>query len=101
ITATVRKLYGANDLDVTLANACVFLEAFGHWVVSWVWLEQALAARSALGRNGLPEADRDFYLGKLQAARWFLRWELPRVAPMLDLLDSLDTSTLEMRDAWF
>jgi hypothetical protein len=46
-------------------------------------------------------AERDFYLGKLQAARWFLRWELPRVAPMLDLLDSLDTTTLEMQDAWF
>ncbi|NLD70175.1 MAG: acyl-CoA dehydrogenase [Limnobacter sp.] len=101
ITDTVRKLYGANDLDVTLANASVFLEAFGHWVVSWIWLEQALAAQAALGRAGLAETDRDFYLGKLQAARWFLRWELPRVAPMLDLLDSLDTSTLEMRDAWF
>ena len=46
-------------------------------------------------------ADRDFYLGKLQAARWFLRWELPRTGPMLDLLDSLDTTTLDMRDAWF
>ena len=78
-----------------------FLEALGHWVVSWIWLEQALAAQAALGRAGLAEADRHFYLGKLQAARWFLRWELPRVAPMLDLLDSLDTSTLEMRDAWF
>jgi len=111
IAVTVQRLYGADDLDVTLANASVFLEAFGHWVIAWVWLEQALAAQAALGdgaANGSAGSgdaprgpDRDFYLGKLQAARWFLRWELPRVAPMLDLLESLDTTTLEMRDAWF
>jgi hypothetical protein len=68
-------------------------------VVAWVWLEQALVAKAALA--GAVQADRDFYLGKLQAARWFLRWELPRIGPMLDLLDSLDATTLEMRDAWF
>jgi len=103
IAATVSRLYGAGDLDVTLANASVFLEAFGHWVIAWVWLEQALAAQAALsaGGDGLPAADRDFYQGKLQAARWFMRWELPRVQPMLDLLDSLDTTTLAMRDEWF
>ncbi len=120
IAATIERLYGAGDLDVTLANATVLLEAFGHWVIAWIWLEQALVAQAALNENGHPgggesvsgpsgaarrsvlrEADRDFYLGKLQAARWFLRWELPRVQPMLDLLDSLDTTTLEMQDAWF
>ena len=103
IAATVSRLYGAGDLDVTLANASVFLEAFGHWVIAWVWLEQAVAAQAALsaGGDGLPAADRDFYQGKLQAARWFMRWELPRVQPMLDLLDSLDTTTLAMRDEWF
>jgi alkylation response protein AidB-like acyl-CoA dehydrogenase len=103
IGATVTRLYGASDLDLTLANASVFLEAFGHWVIGWIWLEQALCAQAALAAGGdsLPEAERNFYLGKLQAARWFVRWELPRVAPMLDLLDSLDATTLEMRDEWF
>ncbi|MCM5569235.1 acyl-CoA dehydrogenase [Burkholderiaceae bacterium FT117] len=103
IAATVSRLYGAGDLDVTLANASVFLEAFGHWVVAWTWLEQALVAQAALAAAGdaAHAADRDFYLGKLQAARWFMRWELPRVRPMLDLLDSLDTTTLAMRDEWF
>ena len=35
------------------------------------------------------------------SARYFFRWELPKVAPMLDLLASADTTTLEMQDAWF
>jgi alkylation response protein AidB-like acyl-CoA dehydrogenase len=99
IDATVARLYGTGNLDVTLANATAFLEAFGHFIVGWVWLDQALAATRALASaNG---GERDFYEGKLQAARWFLRWELPRVGPWLDALDSLDTTALDMREAWF
>jgi alkylation response protein AidB-like acyl-CoA dehydrogenase len=96
--ATVRRLHAVGDLNVTLANATVFLEAFGHLVVAWQWLEQALVAQAALPAS---DADRDFYAGKRQAARFFFRWELPRVGPMLDLLDSIDTTPLDMRDAWF
>ena len=43
----------------------------------------------------------DFYDGKRQAARYFFRYELPRTAPQFDLLESLDRTTLEMRDDWF
>jgi butyryl-CoA dehydrogenase len=89
VTAT---LWGAGDPQVTLANASVYLEAAGHLVVGWLWLEQALAAE---GRAG------DLYTGKRQAARYFQRWELPRVGPQLDLLGSLDTTVLEMRPDWF
>jgi butyryl-CoA dehydrogenase len=89
VTAT---LWGSGDIDVTLANAAVYLEATGHLVVAWIWLEQALATE---GRTG------DFYDGKRQAARWFQRWELPKVAQQTALLRSLDTTVLQMRDAWF
>jgi acyl-CoA dehydrogenase len=103
IVAVVATLYGAGDLDRTLANASVFLEAFGHHVVAWIWLEQAICAQAALARggDGLHPQERAFYLGKLQAARFFFRWELPKVAPMIDLLASLDTTALHMRDEWF
>src|SRR5690606_10890491 len=42
VTAT---LHGAGDLDLTLANASVYLEAVGHAVLAWIWLEQMLAAQ--------------------------------------------------------
>jgi hypothetical protein len=90
--ATTRKLFGAGDLNVTLANASLYLEAAGHIVVAWIWLEQALACA---GKGG------DFYDGKRQACRYFFRWELPKVRQQLDLLASLDTTTLDMQDAWF
>ena len=76
---------------MALANASVYLEAVGHLVVAWVWLEQVLAAE---GRTG------DFYDGKRAAAQFFFRYELPRTGPQLDLLASLDRTTLDVQDAW-
>ena len=81
------------------SNASVYLEAFGHVVVSWIWLEQALVAQAALA--GATGEDADFYRGKLAATAYFFRFELPKVYPQLDLLASLDRTTLDMQDAWF
>jgi len=92
LVAVTASMFAAGDVDAALANSAVYLEAFGHLVVAWIWLEQVLAAH---GRDG------DFYDGKRQAARYFFRYELPRTAPQLDLLASLDRTTLEMRDGWF
>ncbi len=92
LPATTMTLFTTGDLDVSLANATVYLEAVGHVVLAWIWLEQLLAAD---GREG------DFYDGKRQAGRFFFRWELPKVAAQLALLESLDTTTLDMSPAWF
>jgi alkylation response protein AidB-like acyl-CoA dehydrogenase len=85
-------IFGSGDVEAALANSVVYLEAFGHVVVAWMWLEQFVAADGQAG---------DFYDGKRQAARFFFRYELPRTAAQLDLLASLDRTTLEMRDGWF
>ena len=90
--AVTRALYATGDAERMLANATVYLEAFGHVVVAWIWLEQATTAH---GRSG------EFYDGKRQACRYFFRWELPRTAAQFALLESLDDTTLAMRDAWF
>jgi alkylation response protein AidB-like acyl-CoA dehydrogenase len=86
------QLWAASDPQLTLANASVYLEAFGHITIAWIWLEQALAA---IGLEG------DFYDGKRSATRYFFRWELPKVNAQLNLLATLDSTTLDMRDAWF
>jgi hypothetical protein len=90
---------GRGELDLGLANASVYLELFGHTVIGWMWLRQALIARAQVGTAD--QADRDFYQGKLQACAFFFRWELPRTRQWADLLDSLDPTALEMQDAWF
>jgi alkylation response protein AidB-like acyl-CoA dehydrogenase len=88
----------ARDVERGLANASVYLEAMGHVVVAWMWLRQAVAATRALG-NARGE-DADFYRGKLAACRYFFRWELPRIGPQLALLDSLDSTCLDVQPAW-
>jgi hypothetical protein len=45
--------------------------------------------------------DVNFYHGKLQACRFFFRWELPKVEQQLALLASIDTTTLDMQPDWF
>jgi alkylation response protein AidB-like acyl-CoA dehydrogenase len=89
------QLHQSGDMNTTLANASLYLEAFGHIVVSWIWLSQALSALDA------QHNDQDFYAGKLQACRWFFRYELPKVDAQLALLASLDTTTLTMQENWF
>ena len=92
LAEVTRQLWSAGDPQVTLANASLYLEAFGHIAIAWIWLEQALAAQDKEG---------DFYQGKRSAVRYFFRWELPKVDAQLDLLASLDRTTLDMQDAWF
>jgi alkylation response protein AidB-like acyl-CoA dehydrogenase len=89
VTAT---LWEAGDVEVTLANASVYLEATGHVVVAWIWLEQALAA---FGQTG------GFYDGKRHTARFFFLYELPRTEFQFDLLESLDRTTLTVDNGWF
>jgi hypothetical protein len=84
----------AANPTLALANAVLFLEAFGHTVIAWIWLRQALAAQRGLARALPPDAD--FYRGKLAACRWFYRWELPKVRQWHELLRSLDDTTLTM-----
>ncbi|MBC2932927.1 acyl-CoA dehydrogenase [Nocardioides sp. zg-1228] len=90
--AVTAALAGLGDAERTMANATVYLEAAGHVVVAWMWLDQLVAVGDRQG---------DFYDGKRAAARFFHRWELPKVGPMLDLLASGDTTTLDMRGDWF
>ena len=92
LVAVTASMFGSGDVDAALANSAVYLEAFGHLTVAWMWLEQMVAAD---GKRG------DFYDGKRQAGRYFFRFELPRTGPQLDLLESLDRTTLDMQPAWF
>lgn len=97
IDNVTHSLLGAGDLNRTLANASLYLEAVGHAVLAWIWLEQALVA----ARQMDSAKDPDFYHGKLQACRYFYGWELPKIDAQLTILERLDTTTLDMRAEWF
>ena len=91
VTAT-REAWSVGDPARTLANASLYLEAAGHIVIAWMWLEQELVAA---GKQG------DFYDGKRLAAQYFFRYELPKVRQQLVMVGSADTTTLEADPAVF
>ncbi len=91
LVEVTRSIHTEPDPDVRLANSSLYLEAAGHLVIAWIWLEQYLAAA---GRND------NLAQGKRHAARYFYRYELPRTRPQLDLLARLDHTTLELDPAW-
>jgi len=86
-------------VNATLANSALYMKAFGHAVIGWRWLEQAIRAQEGLNR-GTP-ADHDFYQGKLQAARFFLTWEVPGCHHELAILERRDDACLSMQPEWF
>jgi butyryl-CoA dehydrogenase len=72
---------------------------FGHTVIGWRWLEQAIRAQEGLAKGNA--ADVSFYKGKLQAARYFLTWEVPGCHHELAILEARDDVCLGMQDEWF
>jgi len=91
IVEVTAALWAPGDPELALANASTYLEAVGHTVIAWIWLEQLLAVGDQQG---------DFYDGKRAAAAYFFTYELPRTAPQLDLLAGLDRLTLDTDTAW-
>ena len=96
IRRSTEAAINCENLDRSLANATLYLDAIGHTVVAWLWLEQAIVAHRALG-SAESEADRNFYEGKLSACRYFHRYELPKALCQLALVEGLDDTCLNMR----
>jgi hypothetical protein len=98
IAASVQALAGIaarEGMEAALANATLFLDAFGHVVVGWLWLDQARVASQRLATLDAPGARRDFLEGKLLCARYFIEWELPPKAHALDLVARGDRCVLD------
>jgi alkylation response protein AidB-like acyl-CoA dehydrogenase len=78
-------LIAERDDRIATANATSFLFSFGHAVVGWIWLEQALEADTQLS-GAAP--DPAFLRGKIHTFRFFAETELPRVAAWLEPVKS-------------
>jgi butyryl-CoA dehydrogenase len=98
VVSTTRALVGLGNAEATLLHSVDYLDAFSTLVVGWLWLSSATVANEALARGAV---DRDFYEGKLCAAQYFIRTEVPRIAQLLYLCRSGEDSYARMRPEWF
>ena len=102
-TLALAKAGATQEPARALSNASVYLDLMSRTVVAWLWLQQAIVADRALaaGVAGGTGGDDDFYRGKVQAARYWFGWELPRTAVQAALLNRLDDTVYDMQVSWF
>jgi alkylation response protein AidB-like acyl-CoA dehydrogenase len=96
IDDATQAAWATGSPEEALANATPYLQAFGHTVLAWIWLDVALCAQARRG-----EGDADLLQGKLAACRYFFRYELPRVPAWLGVVASRDDTCRAMPEAWF
>jgi hypothetical protein len=85
-----RELY-----KVGLTSRRVLL-ALGDLLVGWLLQRQASVALTALAGDGVSDADRAFYQGKVAAAKFFAHEVLPRLGADRRIVES---TTLDLMDA--
>ncbi len=96
VQAATRAAWSSGSPDDALVNAMPYMQAFGHTVLAWIWLELAATAHAVR-----EPARADAMAGKLQAMRYFYAYELPKVAACLAVVSARDPVCRDMRDAWF
>jgi butyryl-CoA dehydrogenase len=100
LAAATRDAWAGGSPEEVLANATPYLQAFGHVVLAWLWLD---IARTALVTQAGTDPSRspEFCLGKLQCTRYFFDYELPKIDAWLAVAAARTDTCLRMRDEWF
>ena len=89
--ATQQAWDGAQPAQA-LANAVPYLQAFGHTVIAWIWLDVA----NSLGNDHSPAA-----VGRRAACRYFFRYELPKIGAWLAVVSSRDATCADLPEDAF
>jgi hypothetical protein len=78
------------------------LLAFGDLIVAWLLARQAEVAGRALDNAGaLAESERDFYAGKLAAARFFTTTVLPRLVSDRRIIEETTNDLMDVPEGAF
>ncbi len=83
-----------NPLEA-LPNAVPYMQAFGHTVLAWMWLDVALSAQAVASNNGAN------YAGILGAAQYFYHYELPKIDAWLSVVSARDMTCAHMSEDAF
>jgi butyryl-CoA dehydrogenase len=86
------------DPEKFLADATLFLEATGIICIGWMWLNQAITSHQAIHRG---ETEQGFYFGKIEAARYYMEYEIVKILGLIPRFQSSSYPTLVMQSEWF
>ncbi len=81
-------------------NSTRLLMASGDLMIGWLLIRQAEVALAALAA-GPSDRDKDFYIGKVESARWFARNRLPLLAAERGIAEATTGEIMEIPEAAF
>jgi butyryl-CoA dehydrogenase len=93
VGAATKAAWATGVPGEALANAVPYMQAFGHMVLAWIWLDVALVA-AAMPASPARE-------GRLRAQRFFFHYELPKIGAWLKVVSSRDPTCAEMPEESF
>ena len=96
VVSATKAAWSTGNPTHALANAVPYMQAFGHTVLAWIWLDVALASgqlndtisiANNTGRNG--------------ATGYFYHYELPKIGAWLKVVESRDMTCADFPEEAF
>ncbi len=91
VVQATQAAWAGGEPAVALANAVPYMQAFGHTVLAWTWLQVALAS----------QGEGDANLGRRSACQFFFHYELPKIGAWLEVVRQRDTTCADMPENAF
>lgn len=96
VESATRAAWATGDPQAALANAVPYMQAFGHTVLAWVWLDVAERALA------LDTAKSSFStVGRVGATNYFFNYELPKIGAWLNVVESRDPTCAALPEEAF
>ena len=87
VGAATKAAWATGQPADALSNAVPYMQAFGHTVLAWVWLDVALATLAADAALAQPAS-----VGRMGAMRFFFHYELPKIGAWLQVVSTRDAT---------
>ena len=91
-----RAAWATGSAGEALANAVPYMQAFGHVVLAWMWLD---VADSVLAKDASLSIAAS--AGRMGAARYFFHYELPKTGAWLAVVRTRDATCADMAEDAF
>ena len=96
VIEATRAAWATGRPGQALANAVPYMQAFGHTVLAWIWLDVALAALASSATESIAAT-----VGRMGAASYFYHYELPKTAAWLQVVVNGDQTCADFPEASF
>jgi alkylation response protein AidB-like acyl-CoA dehydrogenase len=96
VGAATKAAWATGEPADALANAVPYMQAFGHMVLAWIWLDVGLAVPSSTPADTSPANQ-----GKLAAMRFFFHYELPKIGAWLNVVQTRDATCATLAEDAF